>query len=382
MMNNEAEVAKMRPENKEKIVVLRHRLHQNPELSLQEKETIAILKAFLKENTSLKIVDKDGWFYAVKQGTDEKAPIAFRADMDALPIEEGLDLPYASQNPGVSHKCGHDGHCAALCGLGLELDQIAADRTVYLLFQPAEEIGEGAKRCAALLSEKQISETYAFHNYSGYPEGAIVYRRGLTQPASEGLTLRFVGKQSHASAPEEGRNPASSIAETALYAQSLTQECHKGMVLCTIVGMTVGSGDFGISPGEGTLQMTLRAEREAEMKEMETSILEYASWQAAVDGLTLHSEIRDDFPETRNHDQALEKVLRCGEKLGFSVREMEELWRASEDFGQYLKVCPGAMIYIGNGETYPALHTREYDFNDKILPTAVDLFLALATCSE
>ena len=251
----------MIPENLNKIIALRHQLHRNPHLSLQEGETIIALKNFLRENTSLKVVDRDGWFYAIKRGTSERNPIAFRADMDALPIEEGLDLPYASQNPGVSHKCGHDGHCAVLCGLALELDQISPDRTVYLLFQPAEEIGEGAKHCAALLSEKNISEIYAFHNYSGYPEGTIVYRKGLTQPASEGLTLRFTGKQSHASAPEAGRNPASAVAKTALYAQSLAQECHRGMVLCTVVGMQVGSGDFGISAGDAAAYVAGRTGR-------------------------------------------------------------------------------------------------------------------------
>lgn len=141
--------------------------------------------------------------------------VAFRADMDALPIEEGIELSYASERPGVSHKCGHDGHCAALCGLALELEGRETDRPVYFIFQKAEEIGGGGELAAELIEEKGIREVYAFHNLSGYPEKAVVYRRGLTQPASEGMKILFFGRQSHASAPEEGINPSEVIGDVA-----------------------------------------------------------------------------------------------------------------------------------------------------------------------
>ena len=141
--------------------------------------------------------------------------------MDALPIPETIDLPYGSQNEGVSHKCGHDGHCAALCGLALALDQMETTRDVYLIFQPGEEIGAGALVCRDLITEKGISEIYAFHNLGGYPEGSLVYREGLTQPASEGLRICLTGKTSHASAPERvgtaaPRHSAARISSVAL----------------------------------------------------------------------------------------------------------------------------------------------------------------------
>ena len=119
--------------NLRKITQLRHELHQHPELSMHEENTAAILQAFLAENTSLSLVEREGWFYAVKSKDSAFAglpPIAFRADMDALPIPETIDLPYASVNEGISHKCGHDGHCAALCGLALELGGMKTDRDV------------------------------------------------------------------------------------------------------------------------------------------------------------------------------------------------------------------------------------------------------------
>ncbi len=167
----------MKKENLEKITQLRHELHMYPELSMQESGTLKIIRQFLRENTSLQVADCGGWCYAVKRGTTGKAgsgllpdvqpgekngrqgrkKIAFRADMDALPIMEKEDLPYHSRNRGVSHKCGHDGHCAALCGLALELDQMETENDVYLIFQPGEETGQGALLCRDLLKKEGIS---------------------------------------------------------------------------------------------------------------------------------------------------------------------------------------------------------------------------------
>ena len=370
----------MNPEDLQAIIRLRHTLHRHPELSLKEHDTMARLQDFIRQRTALTVAERDGWFYAVKQGRDPALPpIAFRADMDALPMDEGIDLPYGSVCGGVAHKCGHDGHSAALCGLALALERLAPERTVYLIFQGAEEIGRGAERCASLLGEKSIGEIYAFHNLGGYPEGTVIYRRGLSQPASEGLTIALQGRRSHASAPESGVNPAEAVARLTLFSQELMKQPREGMALCTVTGVLVGTGDFGISAGEGEIRMTLRAEREAEMKDMERELLDLAANLAWEYGLTLTHGISDYFPETRNHDACLDRVVRAAGELGIPCREMDELWRASEDFGTYTKACPGAIFYIGSGENYPPLHTREYDFNDRLLPVAVDLFTALAT---
>ena len=403
----------MTPVQLSAITQLRHTLHQHPELSMQETETMKILQVFLRENTSLEIHAGEGWFYALKKaspsfrsGGSNAGPMAFRADMDALPIAESISLPYGSENEGISHKCGHDGHCAVLCGLALELDRRETGRDVYLIFQPGEEIGAGAKRCAELIREKGIAEIYAMHNLGGYAEGTLVYRRGLTQPASEGLRIRLTGRTSHASAPEKGNNPAGAIAAIVQYASgeavftghgtagisvsaallprsnpktaAATDAQHTPMRLCTVTGIRLGDGDFGISPGEGEICMTLRAEIEDEMLAMEKSVLSYAAQAAETAGLKMTSSIHDYFPETRNHDACLDKVLEAARKNKIPAISMGELWRASEDFGHYLKICPGAMIYIGNGEDYPPLHTSEYDFNDRIIEPAVNLFTGIA----
>ena len=369
----------MNYENLDMIIDLRHDLHRIPELSMMEYKTMDMIRSFLEEHTGLEIVIHKGWMYAVKKGVKDLPPIAFRADMDALPIEEKLPVDHNSCHEGRAHKCGHDGHCAALCGLALELDQIETARSVYLIFQPGEETGQGAKICRSLIREKGIAEIYAIHNLSGYPENSFVYRRGLTQPASEGLQIRLSGKTSHASAPEEGRNPAAAISHIVLKAKELAESRSRGMVLSTVTGIQMGSGDFGISPGEGELCLTIRAEYEDEMKLLEGDILSYAKTVCTDEGLSMEYAIRDYFPETRNHDSSLEKALAAAKSMGLHLIPMKEMWRASEDFGWYLKECPGAIIYIGNGVDYPGLHTGGYDFNDHILETAVDLFV---TCTS
>ena len=389
------------------ITGLRHELHRHPELSLNEHETKRRLEEFLTANTSFEVNDRGSWFYAVKRGNDPEAgSIAFRADMDALPIDESEmhvedppckdgtgpsrmpELSYRSENPGVSHKCGHDGHCAALCALALELDGMMLKRTVYLIFQHAEEIGAGGRICSELIDEKGISEVYAFHNLSGYPEGAIVYRPGLTQPASEGLEISFLGKASHAGMPEDGRNPAIAIAQTAIAAAKLSRRPADGMVLCTVAGMSAGSGDFGISAGEGSLRLTLRAEYEDDLLNLRNDILKAAETAAKERGIEINFQIYDSFPETKNTAYGIARVISAAEDInriiseedgtGFEVIEMTDMWRASEDFGHYLKKCEGAMFYIGNGTDWPPLHTAGYDFNDAILERAVDIFTALS----
>ena len=366
----------MNADNLKKITVLRHELHQYPELSGNEAKTKRRLMDFIEANTSFAVVDCGKWFYASRYVETTDA-IAFRADMDALPIDEGLNIPHASQNSGISHKCGHDGHCAALCGLALELDTQPLSRSVYLIFQHAEETGQGAQECASFLRERNISEIYAFHNWSGYPEGSIVVRSGLCQCASQGLTVKFTGKSSHASEPEKGINPSFAIGRLIMGIRELYEKYEGRKVLCTIINVKVGSKNFGISPGDGEVSLTLRAEHEHDMRAFGQEICSLSENIAQAHGVDVNFETQDYFPETVSTPECVKKVKRAAESLGLRVIEMDKAIRASEDFGWYMKQIPGAIFYIGNGEDYPAIHTAEYDFNDKILGEAVDIFVKL-----
>lgn len=378
-------------ENLEKIKRLRHELHAHPELSMEERETKKRLMEFLRENTKLFIEDRGHYFYAYANGKNEKLePIAFRADMDALPMEEKAGLPYGSKNPGVCHKCGHDGHCAALCGLALEADRLGTDRPVYFIFQHGEEIGGGGEECAGLIREKGIRWVFAFHNMSGYPEGQVLVKSGVTQCTSKGLTIYMEGTPAHASQPEDGKNPAAALAKLALAIEAMAgaqrgeenagqgeNSSFGGFVLATIVELSAGGRNFGIAASKGSVSVTLRADYERDLNRLEERIRETAQGLAKRYGLALSFEEQDFFPETVNDPEAVSLVRRAAASLKIPVRELSQPFRASEDFGYYLKQCPGAIFYIGNGEDHPQLHTAEYDFNDGILERAVDLFFAL-----
>lgn len=363
-----------------KIITLRHTLHQAAELSGQEYRTKKILMDFLRRETQLEIVDCGAWFYAYyePEHTLSQSPIAFRADFDALPIPETIDLPYASQTPGVSHKCGHDGHSAALAGLALTLEKNGADRPVYLIFQHAEEVGGGGEMCAKLLREKQISEVYAFHNWSGFPEGSVLVRPGTVQCASKGLTIRFQGKTAHASQPEDGINPSKAVAELLLAVEKSSENPkYRGLVLTTPIHVEIGEKNFGIAASTAEVSFTLRAEYEKELDVLEAEIQGTAEKLAEEEHLKVFFEEQDVFPETANDPGCAERVIRAAERTGIFLHPMEKPFRASEDFGWYQKECPGAMFYIGNGENYPPIHTTGYDFNDRILEVAVKMFWGL-----
>ena len=350
----------MKKENLIKIKNLRKELHKCPELAMNEKETKRKLMNFLEENTRLAVIDCGKWFYASRYVEGTKG-IAFRADMDALPMEDG-----------VSHKCGHDGHCAALCGLGLELDAMNINRSVYLIFQHAEETGQGARECSKLLRERSISEIYAFHNWSGWPEKSIVVREGLCQCSSAGLTIKFTGKTSHASEPEKGINPAFAIAEIISDIKAMTKN---KKILCTIVNIKLGEKNFGISPEKGEISLTLRAESEEDMRVFRNAVVNLAERLGKENSLSVEVEGHDYFPETLSDSSCVKKIKEAAKKLDLKIIDMPNAIRASEDFGFYTKQIHGAIFYIGNGENYPAIHTAEYEFNDKILETAVNMFL-------
>lgn len=367
------------------ILNLRHTLHAHPELSGEETETKKRLMDFIQQHTHLKVVDQGRWFYALYEPKEPngKPPIGFRADMDALPMPEGrTDLPYGSTAGCVAHKCGHDGHSSALAALALLLEKDAAiHRPVYLIFQSAEETGKGGKACADFVQAAGLGEVYAFHNLSGYPENAVMVRDGLTQCASKGLTFRLVGKRAHAGTPEEGNNPAPALARLTLFARDLVPKRSAGSdrtLLLTLVGLNVGGKDFGIAPGDGEVSFTLRADEEDDLAALERQLRQEAARLAEADGLQLTVTEADPFPATVNHPECAERVRQAARDLGLQLAPMENPWRPSEDFGWYLKVCPGAMFYVGNGETWPAPHHPQYDFNDRILATPAKVFLRLA----
>ena len=359
-------------------LALRHELHQYPELSCEEQGTKARLMAFLKAHTKLELVDRGQWFYAVHRGKPEGKKLAFRADMDALPIDETIDLPYGSTVPGVAHKCGHDGHCAALAAFALEIHRFGCDNTLYLIFQHAEEIGAGAIECVSLLEEEGIEAIYGWHNQCDFPLGEVAVREDTMQCASKGMSIFFEGAPAHASDPGVGRNPAMAIARLIQALPGLYRaEDHQGLVLCTVIHVEIGEPAFGTSASKGVVRLTIRGENEWEMDKLEKRIDGLAWGLCAEYGLTCRTEFCDVFPETRNHKQSVDHLRAvCGE-LGIPVHIMPHPERSSEDFGHFTKVAKGVYFFLGNGNEI-SHHTVNFDFPDGLLRPAVDIFCRLA----
>lgn len=368
----------MRQENYGLAVELRHQLHSHPERSMEEFWTKAHLMDFLRRHTSLELVDRGRWFYAIYRAGKDRPSIAFRADMDAVPVEEPAGLvSYGSQCPGVGHKCGHDGHCASLVAFALELEGSGVDKNVFLLFQHAEETGQGAKECTVFLQENGISEIYAYHNLPGQPLGTMSVPDGVAQPASMGMILSFTGQKSHASYPEDGKNPAFAIGEILTAIPALTPPGRfRGLAQVTVIQVNVGERAFGTSAGYGELLLTIRGEFEAELDDLRGALEAMARRKAETYGLRYAVAYADVFPETRNHPQAVARVRDAAQKAGVPLIPKREMFRASEDFGYYTKQAPGAMFYLGSGDAAP-LHTAGYDFPDRLIEAAVKVFMEL-----
>lgn len=360
-------------------VQLRRELHEHPELSNEESWTKEHLISFLKAHTnSIQIVDRGNWFYGIYHAGEGRKNIAFRADFDALPMDEVIDLPWASRFEGKAHKCGHDGHSSTLAALALEVDQNGADKNVFFLFQHAEETGDGALECKEFIQEEQIDEIYAYHNMSELPYKSVAIKDGTLLCASKGMTIHLEGKAAHASHPEHGVNPSLSIANIVKELPHFTSaENNKGLILSTIVQIDVGEKAFGIAASRGTLRMTIRALYEEELDTLQENIENFAKEQAKEHGLDVKFDYTDVFPETVNEEECANNIRQVARDQGIELIEFDEAYRGSEDFGHYTKLTKGAYCMIGNGEDYPNVHTSEYDFRDELIKTGVGLFKGL-----
>lgn len=362
-----------------KTLKLRHQLHQFPELSGEEVETRKRLKKFLTENTNLEIVDKGLWFYAKympEQPTKKK--IAFRADFDAIKIEEDLPLPYTSTIKGVAHKCGHDGHSAALAALAMSVEQKGADCQIYFIFQHGEETGIGGGPASLIIEEEEIQEVYAIHNWPSAPFGSIGVRKGTVNCASKGMEIILTGASAHASEPEKGKNPARVISKTILELDYITKPGrYKGLIQATVVQVDIGEPSFGVSAHKGRLLLTIRAENEEELETMQKEIESFVLLSAERESLQTEFRFHDEFPETCNDAKCTEMLREIAFENDWLINEFKEPIRSSEDFGYYLKKAPGALIWLGAGENWPPIHSEAFDYNDGLIERTVAVFWAI-----
>ena len=369
-----------------KLIALRKKLHTNAELSENEHKTQKIISNFIKTNVQKGIIQNIGEtglaviFDSKKQGKT----IMFRADIDALPIfEDSSLLPYSSLNTGVSHKCGHDGHTAILCGLACLLNEsFPLKGRIVLLFQPAEETGKGAKKVIDDKFFKQIEPDFIFalHNLPGFDKNKIIIIPNNFASASKGMIIKIIGKTSHAAYPEFGKNPALAMSKIIQRLSSLISdfECFNNFVLLTIIYAKLGEKAFGTSPGEAEICATLRSFDNENMKKLcyeaelivKETVLEH--------DLDVIIEWTEEFDATNNNKVALKYIIDAVDKCGLSKINMNEAFRWSEDFGQFTSHYAGAMFGVGAGVYHPQLHTWNYDFPDDIIETCMSIFFEIS----
>ncbi len=367
----------------QKIIEHRKYLHQNPELSGKERKTSEyvsnVMRSFSPEEEI--VLAETGKAFIFK-GNSNGPTVLFRAELDALPIHEEGNLQYKSNTEGIAHSCGHDGHMAILFRLG---EIISTNRPkkgrIIILFQPAEETGQGAKDVIADKNFQTIEPDYAYslHNIPGRSLHSIIIKEKSFAAASKGLTLKLQGKTSHAAEPENGINPSVAISKIILKLKDILEEdVYEKLVLITIVNVHVGEIAFGTSAGYGELRMTLRAFRDRDMKILTEKTENLISTIASEEGLTSEITYTEVFPATTNNDECLEKIKNAAEFHNLNMIKRDEPFKWSEDFGYFSEKFKSGYFGLGSGESQPSLHNPDYDFPDEIIDTGAKMFFKIS----
>lgn len=321
---------------------------------------------------------------ALFRSPKEGPQLMFRTELDALPIQEVNTFAHRSTTEGVSHKCGHDGHLTILMALAARLRQSPpASGTVALLFQPAEETGEGA---AAVLADPrfhqllQPQQVYALHNLPGYPMGHIVIRNGSFTAAVVSRIYRFLGKTAHAAEPEHGFNPARALSQAveAALEQSRNHPDADQFSVVTPVHMNLGSKDYGISAGAGELHLTLRCWTQQDLDQLVVDLDRAMQQIAHRENLQLQTESLHPFHANENSDEAVQQLREAVSALHLPTAPRAYPFKWGEDFGLFTQRYSGAMFGLGSGENCPALHNPDYDFPDELIDPASALFFTIA----
>jgi len=360
------------------LIQLRHTLHQFPEVALEEAQTARRIVDFfepLKADQIFENLGGTGLAFVFK-GEKPGKRILFRCELDALPIEDLKPTDHQSRIPGKGHLCGHDGHMAIICGLGEKLAQNRPESgEVILLFQPAEETGDGAK---AILEDPRFEEirpdfAFALHNLPGYPLHQIVMRTGTFAAGSTGMSIYLNGKTAHSAHPESGINPAQALArlmrELPLLPDTLS---HFGLL--TLIHADLGSLAFGTSAGKASLSMTLRAFDQKDLDDLIEKVKAKAKAVAEPERLEVDFSFVEQFAVSVNDPDLYHVVEKAAQNLGLSLTEKPEPFRWSEDFGLFSQVCPSLLFGLGGGEACPQLHEGTYDFPDELIETGVRMF--------
>ncbi|OCB70194.1 amidohydrolase [Flavobacterium crassostreae] len=367
----------------EALSLLRKELHQYPEVSGNEKNTAQRIISFLKNYPPDEIITEVGehGILALYKAKAAGKKLLFRSELDALPIEETNTFAHRSTIEGVSHKCGHDGHMAILCGLAMKLYHKRPDTgTVMLLFQPAEEDGSGAAR---VFNDPKFDYkpdfAFALHNLPGYPKHQIVIKNNTFTCAVNSMVIQLKGKTAHAGEPEKGINPTLAIAAIISKFNSAIQPdiSQSDYCLITPIYTRIGSKAYGVSAGDGEVHFTVRSNSNVQMKNVERFLENTVKELASQFQLVSSIEWIECFQANENNLQAAQHIRQAAKTNGLELLEKEFPFTWGEDFGLFTQQFPGAMFGLGSGLKTPALHNPDYDFPDEIITTGVATFYTI-----
>jgi amidohydrolase len=366
----------------EKVITLRKKLHSQPELANDEVRTANTIKEFVQQYSPDEIIENiggNGIAFIFKYGNTGPT-IMIRAELDALPIEEVNNFNYRSLKNGISHKCGHDGHMAILSGLAAVLQSSKPMQgRVVLLFQPAEEIGEGANQVIHdpkfnLLKPDFI---FALHNLPDFEKHEIIIRENIFAAASTGMVIKLFGKTSHAAHPEDGISPAIAVSKIIQrFNDALKKETPENFDfgLITIIHINLGEKAFGTSPGYAEVLATLRAFTNKNLEFIKSKCAEIVDDISNEQLLKTEINWTEEFPATNNNLEAVEIIKKSASSLNLNLHEIKTPFRWTEDFGHFTKISKSAFFGLGAGKKTPQLHNPDYDFPDDLIPTGINMF--------
>jgi hippurate hydrolase len=364
----------------DELTAIRHDIHAHPELGLEEYRTADLVAAKLAE-WGIEVhrnVGKTGVVGVLRNGNGEGS-VGLRADMDALPILEATDLPYASKNPGKMHACGHDGHTTMLLGAAKYLAETRNfNGTVNFIFQPAEEgLGGALEMLKDKLFERfPCDAVYGMHNRPGLPVGKFL--TGPTARAAGGafFDIRITGKGAHGANPQNSVDPVLVACHLGAAVQSIVSRNIAAMDTAVLSITRIQSGDaYNVIPQHAVMAGTVRAMKREVMETVEANMRRLVTSVAAGFGAEAELDFRIIFaPMINNEAEAVVYGDAAAELVGeANIRRDAPPGMGSEDFSFMMEQVPGAHINLGNG-TSAALHNHLYDFNDETIPYGVALY--------
>lgn len=364
------------------MVALRHDLHRHPELGFAERRTSDLVAGYLQK-----------WGYSLHRGLGGTglvatltrghggATLGLRADMDALPIEEGNALEYASQNPGSMHACGHDGHTITLLTAARYLaEQGNFQGTLRLIFQPAEEsLGGGLKMLEEGLFEQfPCDAVFGLHNMPGVPAGKLCFIEGPAMASSDQVDIRLQGRGGHGGFPHLAVDPVVAAASLVMALQTVVARNLPPLSAAVVsVGSIQGGATYNVIPDAVDLKLTVRSFSEADRDLLQRRITELCRIQAESFGAQARIDYRRGYPVLINDPQQT-RFARQVAIEEFGERQIGEMAPigAAEDFAYMLQRLPGCYLFLGNGDSAP-VHHPQYNFNDAILPIGAAYWVRL-----